>query len=152
MPLHINKKEPQKPSKNKDYYKEWYAANRNRISIKRKKLYAENISYRDKLIGKARKYKELKKGVLPYEGPYIISFVKAAKELQITPNVLRAWYKKKYFPKLPLRGGSLWMTEFQFSFLERLRDFFDLWGPIVRKENKDEFEGLINHIHSNWDS
>lgn len=46
------------PSPRKDYYAEWYQANKGRISKKRKRAYSEDPEYREKVLSQSAEHRE----------------------------------------------------------------------------------------------
>lgn len=46
------------PSPRKDYYAEWYQANKDRISKKRKRAYQEDPEYREKVLSQSAEHRE----------------------------------------------------------------------------------------------
>lgn len=51
------------PSPRKDYYAEWYQANKDRISDKRKRAYQEDGSYREKVLSQSAEHRERQRAV-----------------------------------------------------------------------------------------
>jgi predicted DNA-binding transcriptional regulator AlpA len=127
----------------------WYENNKQAVSEKRKKRYAEDAEYRQRIVEASRRRRlgEITPKTPPEDAP--ISFEQAAKRIGIGKTVLHDWHKKKYFPE-PKRhnGRRLWFTEKQVRLLQYLKD--RVHGRRRCYGKVDRFKDVIAYVHENW--
>jgi len=109
--------------KKKSTFRNWYEHNRQRLSEKRKKLYAENPEYRQQALESSKRYRRGERS-LPNPPGAPISFAQAAERTGIGVSTLHEWRRKKYFPEPKHHNGRLWFSEKQVLLLEDLKQFF----------------------------
>jgi len=110
------------PSPRKDYYAEWYQANRDRISKKRKRAYREDPSYREKVLSQSAEHRERQRSSPRVKVPrhqvpkeyktgdggsvvlYSIGFF--AMFIGRSVQSINEWEKNGHLPKTPYIQGS----------------------------------------------
>lgn len=127
----------------------WYEKNKERLSQRRKKLYAENLAYRERALQASRRYRRGERTPpVPADAP--ISFVQAAERLAIGASTLREWRTKKLFPEPKHHCRGLWFTENQVSLLKELKAFFQKYRMRPGKIKQDRLEEVKASISANW--
>jgi MerR HTH family regulatory protein len=108
----------------KSTYQKWYQQNQPRLSEKRKKQYAENPEYRQKVIEASRRRRsgDQTPPAPPVPPDGLISFEKAADRLGVGTSTLREWRRKKYFPEPKRHNRAPWLTENQVTLLAKLKE------------------------------
>jgi hypothetical protein len=140
-----------KTTKPKDSaFHQWYQRNRQRLSEKRKKLYAENPEYRQRALAASKKHRD-GEPTLPTPPEGHISFAQAAERTGIGISTLREWRRKKYFPEPKHHHRGLWFTENQVMQLKNLKDFFRVYGRRSWKIKLARLKELVASIGANWD-
>ncbi len=110
-----------------DYYKDWYAKNKQKLSEKRKKKYQEDQGYRERAIASSKKQRSNK----PQKPTgFDLTFDQAADLLGVSSWSLREWRKKEYFPSPVVYGGRMWFTAAQVELLRKLYEFFKENGRV----------------------
>lgn len=138
----------QSTAKQRFSYKEWYAANKERLAKKKKERYANDPEYREK--AKLRsKNRNKQKHEIPQDG-FDISFADAAEALGVTLWVLREWRRKSYFPEPVVRLGSFRFNANQLELLKTLKTFFDQHGRKVRESTRQALEEKVAFVYANW--
>src|SRR2546423_7129047 len=124
--------------KNKTSY-HWYEKNKQQLSDKRKKRYAENSAYRQRSVEASRRRRsgEQIPPVLPVPPDAPISFAEAVVRLNIKPSTLREWRRKKYFPEPKRHNRAPWLTDSQLILLGRLKECLRKYGPIKHAQLKE---------------
>ena len=133
----------------KSIYRDWYQQNKQRLSEKRKKLYAENPEYRERALEASRRRRR-GEGNPPTPADAPISFAQAAETLNIGASTLREWRRKNLFPEPRLHRGRLWFTENQASLLKKVKEFFSVYGKRPGKIKNDEKKRTRDAISRNW--
>ena len=136
--------------KTESSFNDWYQKNKQRLSEKRKRLYAENPEYRQRSLEASRRRRrgEL---TLPIPPDFPISFTQAAERVGISSSTLHAWREKKLFPEPKHHNGGLWFTEHQVLLLKNLKEFFRLYGKRRGKIKFDKLKELKESIAADWD-
>jgi transposase-like protein len=104
---------------------DWYQENKERLSQKRKKLYAENPEYSQRALEASRRYRRGERTPsMPADAP--ISISEAADRLGIGTSTLREWrrkevFKQKLLPEPKYYKGGVWFTEKQIELLRLLQ-------------------------------
>ena len=130
-------------------FSEWYKHNRQRLSEKRKKLYAEDPEYRQRAL-EASKKRRRGEPTLPTPPDAQISFAQAAERVGTSVSTLREWRRKKYFPEPKHYNRGLWFTESQVLLLKNLKGFFGVYGKRSWKIKLDRLKELVASISDNW--
>jgi MerR HTH family regulatory protein len=133
----------------KSTYQQWYQQNKQRLSEKRKKLYADNPEYRERAMEASKRYRRGER-TLPIPADTEISFAQAADRLGIGTSTLREWRRKKLFPEPKHHNRGLWFTENQVSLLNKLKDFFKVYRMRPWKIKRDRLKELREFIGTNW--
>jgi hypothetical protein len=136
--------------KNRSRYGEWYLKNKERLSEKRKRLYAEDPEYRQRALENSRRYRRGERSLpTPPDAP--ISFPQAAERTGIGISTLHEWRRKKYFPDPKHHNRGLWFTEKQVLLLKNLKEFFRKYGKRPWKMKQGPLKELLAFISANWD-
>jgi hypothetical protein len=141
--------------KKKSNYSSWYEKNKQRLSEKRKKRYAEDSEYRKRAREASRRYRGGERTPMtpPAHAPF--SFAEAAKCIDVGESTLREWHKEQFFPE-PKRhnGRRLWFSNKQILLLKKLKDRVHgkrRWYMKVDRFKVDRFEEVIASTWANWD-
>jgi len=133
----------------KSAYEKWYQKNKQRLSDKRKKQYAENAEYRQRALEASRRYRSGERTPrVPANAP--ISLAQAAERLDVGASTLREWRRMKYFPEPKHHNRALWFTEKQVSLLKSLRDFFQKYRMRHPKVKEQRLREVRAFICANW--
>ena len=130
-------------------FRKWYQQNKELLSAKRKKLYAENPEYRRRALD-ARK-RRLSGGpvlAIPPDAP--VSFAQAAEHLGISTSTLRAWRRRKRFPEPKHHNRGLWFTEKQVLLLKGIKDFYGVYGKRSGTVKQELLNELVASIAADW--
>jgi hypothetical protein len=136
--------------KTESVFRKWYEKNRERLSEKRKKLYAEDPEYRQRLLEASRKRTRLEPPPTNPPGAPISS-AQAAERTGISISTLREWRKKKLFPEPKYYRRTLWFSEKQVLLLTTLKQFFGVYGKRRGNTKQVLLKGVIASISANWD-
>jgi hypothetical protein len=138
--------------KKSSYQQQWYQKNQQRLSDKRKKLYAENPEYREQRLEASRRRRsgDQTPPVSPVPPDAPISFAQAAARLDRGVSTLREWRRNKYFPEPKRHNRAPWFTEHQVSLLKQLKDFFEVYGKRPGKVKEKQFKDVRAFIAANW--
>lgn len=128
---------------------DWYAKNKQRLSEKRAKRYAEDAGYREAALKRSRAQRKKKVVTFPADG-YTVSFAHMADQLGVTTWVLREWRRKNYFPEPRHRDHRLWFTPDQAMLLRRLKTFFDDHGVRVSESKREALTSVTALVYANW--
>src|SRR5437867_3738780 len=79
-------------------FRNWYEKNKQRLSEKRKKLYAENPEYRQRALETSRRRRRGEPTPMMPPDDATISFAQAAERVGMSISALHEWRGKKYFP------------------------------------------------------
>ena len=136
--------------KKKSSFRNWYEKNKERLSEKRKRLYAEDPEYRQRALEASRRYRRGERSLpTPPDAP--ISFGQAAERTGISVSTLHEWRRQKYFPEPKHQNGALWFSEPQVLLLRNLKEFFRLYGKRRWKMKQGPLKELLASISANWD-
>jgi hypothetical protein len=128
----------------------WYEKNKQRLSEKRKKLYAENTEYRQRTLEANRKRRRGEPTLLILaDAP--ISFSQAAEQTGISVSTLQDWRRKHYFPEPKHHCSGLWFGEKQVFLLKNLKEFFRVYGKRPWKVKQDQLKEVVASICADWD-
>jgi hypothetical protein len=130
-------------------FSRWHAKNKQRLSEKRKKLYANNSEYRQRALDASRRHKrgELTVTTPPDDAP--ISFAQAAERTGVSGSTLHDWRRKKLFPEPKHHNGRLWFREQQILLLRDLKA--RVCGRRRWYMKTDRFKEVIAYVRENWD-
>jgi hypothetical protein len=131
-------------------FSEWYQHNKQLLSEKRKKLYAEDPEYRQRALEASRRYRRGER-TLPTPADAPISFALAAERVGMSISTLHEWRGKKYFPDPKHHNRGLWFTEKQVLLLKNLKEFFRKYGKRPWKMKQGPLKELLASICANWD-
>ena len=129
-------------------FRKWYQQNKERLAAKRKKLYAENPEYRQRVLAASKNYTE--SGAKSMLDGHVF-FTQAAQDVDITISTLRQWRKKHYFPEPKHHNGRLWFTEHQVFLLKSLQEFFKVNGRKTWKSNRHTLKALVQSVWAKWE-
>ena len=129
-------------------FRKWYQQNKERLSAKRKKLYAENPEYRQRALEASKKHGDTEASSM-LDGH--VFFTQAAQDVDITISTLREWRNKHYFPEPRHHNGRLWFTEHQVFLLKSLKKFFQVNGKKTWKSNKYALKDLVESVCAKWE-
>src|SRR5437763_811710 len=126
------------PIKKSTYQKDWYEKNKERLSAKRKKRYAENSAYRQRLVETSRRRRS---GEQPPPTPPVpadapISFEEAADRLGKGLSTLREWRRRQFLPEPTRHNRGLWFSEKQVTLLGKLKEYLEEYGNCRRPQMK----------------
>ena len=129
-------------------FRKWYQQNKERLSAKRKKLYAKDPEYRQRALeaGKRRADTEASSMITGH-----VFLAQAAQDLDITISTLREWRRKHYFPEPKRQNGRLWFTEHQVFLLKSLQEFFKVNGRKTWKSNRHTLKALVQSVWAKWE-
>jgi hypothetical protein len=110
----------------KSNYREWYEKNKQKLSEKRKRRYAEDAEYRARAIETSRKRRsgEQTPPIPPVPPDAPISLKEAALRVPAGASTVRGWLRQNYFPEPKRHNRGLWFTEKQVELLRLLKEFF----------------------------
>lgn len=135
--------------KTRSSFGDWYQKNKQQLSDKRKKLYAENPEYRQRALESSKKRRSGEPILaMPPDAP--ISFAEAAEHLGISISTLREWRRRKHFPEPKHHNRGLWFTEHQVLLLKRLKEFFQVYGKRTGKIKQELLKELVASIAADW--
>jgi hypothetical protein len=138
--------------KKSTYQRDWYQKNKERLSEKRKKLYAENAEYREQRVEASRRYRRGERSpqvaAVPPDAP--ISLAQAAKRLGRGRSTLQEWCRLKYFPTPKLHKGAYWLTEHQVTLLGKLKECLEMYGRVRGQINYARMKEVRAFISANW--
>ena len=126
----------------------WYANNKERLSEKRAKRYAEDPEYREAALNRSRHQREVKKE--PVTDGFTVSFNDMARALDVSVWVLREWRRKNYFPEPFRREGRLWFKPAHIPLLQSLHTFFLDHGIRVGESKRRALDETVQLIWANW--
>jgi len=138
--------------KTKSRFRKWYEPNRERLSQKRKKRYAEDPEYRQRALEASKRYRGGER-TLPKPPGAPISFAQAAELTGIGVSTLHEWRRKKCFPEPKKHHNrSLWFSEKQVGLLKNLKEFFRVYGKRRWNMTLDRLKKeVVASISANWD-
>jgi hypothetical protein len=136
--------------KGESCFRSWYEKNKERLSEKRKKLYAENPQYRQRALEASRKRRRGERTLTgpPEDAP--ISFAESAARTGVGVSTLHEWRRKQYFPEPQHHSRGLWFSEKQVFLLKDLKDFFRVHGRKPRHIKLDRLKEVVASISANW--
>jgi hypothetical protein len=138
--------------KKKTSYQRWYEQNKQRLSEERKKKYAENSEYRQRVIEASRRRRNGEETSpappVPPDAP--ISLAQAAGRLGIGTSTLREWRRLKYFPEPKRHNRAPWFTENQVMLLGKLKEYLQKYGKRRGPINLAQLKEVRAFIAANW--
>jgi len=132
-------------------FRGWYAKNKERLSEKRKKRYAEDPAYRERALEASRRRRqgEQTPTAPPDDAP--ISFGEAAERTGISVSTLHEWRRKKHFPEPKRHSGRLWFTEKQMLLLTKLKEVIRVYGKRRGNVKWDRLKEVVASTSANWE-
>jgi hypothetical protein len=127
----------------------WYQQNKQRLSDKRKKLYATNAEYRERALEASRRSRRGER-TPPTPADAQISLAQAAERLGIGVSTLHEWRRKQLFPEPKHHNRGLWFTENQVSLLKELKGFFRVYRMRAWKIKQARLNELRAFLLTNW--
>jgi hypothetical protein len=141
MALNLPKKESN--------YRKWYLKNKEAVSEKRKKRYAQDAEYRQRALEGSRRTRRGEQSLpIPPDTP--ISFAEAAARTGIGVSTLHEWRRKKYFPEPKLHSGRRWFSEKQVLLLKNLKEFLSKYGKRRWNVKQERLNEVTASISTNW--
>jgi hypothetical protein len=133
--------------KKESAFAKWYAKNKERLSDKRKKLYADEPQYRQRALEASRRRR---RGELRVPVPNgLISFAEGAKSIGVGVSSLHDWRSKGLFPEPKHDNGSLWFSDKQVRLLKHLKS--KVYGKRRWYMKVDRFKEVIAYTFANWE-
>ncbi len=136
--------------KTESRFRKWYEPNRERLSQKRKKRYAEDPEYRQRALEASKRYRGGER-TLPKPPGAPISFAQAAELTGIGVSTLHEWRRKKCFPEPKHHNRGLWFSEKQVLLLKNLKEFFRVNGRKPRHIKLDRLKEVVASVCADWD-
>jgi hypothetical protein len=137
--------------KKESTYSLWYKPNKERVSAKRKKRYAEDPEYRQCCLEASRRYRRGERSLTGPPSNAPISFAQAAERIGRSRSALDEWRRKKLFPEPKRHNGRLWFTEQQVLLLMKLKEVIRMYGNRRGKVKQHQLNEAGKFIHANWD-
>jgi predicted DNA-binding transcriptional regulator AlpA len=134
--------------KKESAFQRWYKKNKQDLSEKRKKQYADDPEYRKRALEASRKRRR-GESTLTTPPDALICFAEAAERIGISISALYEWRRKKFFPEPKHYDGALWFTDTQVLLLKDLKD--RVYGKRRRYMKLDRFEEVIAYMFANWE-
>jgi hypothetical protein len=131
-------------------FRNWYEKNKQRLSEKRKKLYADNPEYRQRALEASRRHRRGERS-LPTPPDAQISFAEGAARTGVGVSTLHEWRRKKYFPEPKHYNRALWFSETQVLLLRNLKEFFRVYGKRRWNMKMDRLKEVVASMRANWD-
>jgi hypothetical protein len=130
----------------------WYEKNENkqRLSEKRKKRYAEDPEYRQRALEASRRRRQGKPN-LPRPADAQISFAEAAERTGRSVPTLHVWRRKKYFPEPKHYGGRLCFNENQVLQLTKLKEVIRVYRNRRGNVKRGALKEAVSLIAANWE-
>ena len=136
--------------KKESRFRSWYEKNKQPLSEKRKKRYAEDEEYRQRTLEANRKRRRGEPTLLiPPDAP--ISFAQAAERTGISISTLHDWRRKHYFPEPKHHCHGLWFSEKQVLLLKNLKEFFLVYGKRPWNLKQERLKEVVASICADWD-
>jgi hypothetical protein len=129
-------------------FAKWYAKNKERLSDKRKKRYAEDPEYRQRALENSRRRRRGESS-LPTLPEGLISFTEAAERIGVGLSTLHEWRREEYFPEPKQHNGCLWFSQKQVLLLKDLKD--RVYGKRRWYMKLDRFKEVIKYTFANWE-
>ena len=131
-------------------YRRWYAKNKESLSEKRKKRYAEDPQYRERQLESSRRYRrgERTPKTPPDDAP--ISFGEAAERIGVSGSTLHEWRRKGYFPEPKHQNGRVWFSDRQILLLGGLKEVIRVYGKRRGKVKQEQLDQVRASISAGW--
>jgi MerR HTH family regulatory protein len=129
-------------------YRNWYEKNKQRLSEKRKKQYAEDPEYRQRALEATRRRRRGESTLTTPPDGTPISFAEAAERTSVGKSTLHCWRRNKLFPEPKHHSGALWFSEKQVLLLQNLKD--RVYGKRRWYMKLDRFQEVVAYIFANW--
>lgn len=137
------------PKKESSFHN-WYQKNKERLSAKRKKRYAEDPEYRQRALEASRRRSRGDRSLItPPEDA--ISVAQAAERAGVSVSTLHEWRRKGHFPEPKHHHGRLWFNEQQVLLLLKLKEVIRRYGKRRGKVKWDRLNEVMAFISANWD-
>ena len=131
-------------------YQRWFDKHKEELAEKRRKKYAGDAAYREKVKEQARLQRaKVRPEAIPVPEQYTYTLATASEVVGVDVSTLREWMGKEYFPRPKMFGSAYYFTDDQVESLVRLGEFFAEHG--ARKGARtEEFSALKDLIRANW--
>ena len=135
-------------------YRKWYESNGADYNEERKKRYANDPEYRDRIKAQAKETRERRKargGVqetsVIRDGVEVYRVSAAAELLGKSPDALRSWVRKGWVPE---KTGQVhrFYTKGQIKLMQRLVDVIKKYR--YAKNYEDRLQQIVTKVHANW--
>lgn len=128
-------------------YQRWYKKHAAELAEKRKKKYAEDPAYRERVKGHTAKTRAKQKQASP-ERPseYTYSQNEVAEALGVSTFVLRSWRSRDYYPMPFQHGGKYYFKESQIELLKKLQEVF----KESRRPDSTDLQNAVSSVYANW--
>jgi hypothetical protein len=136
--------------KKESAFQRWYKKNKQVLSEKRKKLYAEDLEYRQRALENSRKRRR-GESTLTTPPDALISFAEAAERIGVSVSTLHEWRRKQLLPEPKHNNGRLWFSEKQVVLLTRLKEVIRVYGKRRGKVKWDRLKEVVASISAEWD-
>jgi hypothetical protein len=133
------------------YNSSWHEKNKERLSAKRKKRYAEDFEYRQRVIEASRRHRRGERTLTTPPDDALISFPQAAERIGISASTLYEWRRKKFFPEPKHYDGALWFTDKQVLLLTKLKEVIRLYGKRRGSVKLERLKEVVALICANWE-
>lgn len=130
-------------------FQEWYIKNKDKLSEKRKTLYANNPEYRERAKASSRETKKrirTSTKVVPSDPIYTHSLQKVLDDCSASYFQFKEWRDKEYLPKPKKFGREIIFTATQAHLFKELRIFM-----ANRNRDKKKLSLLVDYIAANWE-
>jgi len=136
----------------------WYEKNGGDYNAKRRKRYAENAEYRDKMLAGTRSWRQKVRATKASadEGPIFYSIGEAAKKIGRDIQTIRAWEAKEYIPRTDDGRGYRSYTEGQVTLMTGLAEFLAALSknsPMFKgsPDYRNQVAEFVQTMRGQWD-
>jgi hypothetical protein len=131
-----------------DKYKEWYAANADKLSDKRRLRYQTDPAYREAAIKRAAEAREAKRQEKPaIQGS---TLAEVAELLSVSTWTLNNWRNLKYYPEPDRMLGRPVFNGKQVQLLGLIAEFFNNHPRKAAAAHRSELQGIVDVVFHNW--
>lgn len=131
-----------------DYFKDWYARNREEFLAKRRKRYQENSDYAERQRNYTKESRERKRNGETQISANTLNDL--ARSLDVSTGTLRYWLKQGYIPMPPrTETGRYIISDDALALVKRA---FNEVGGRLKPTNIETFKGLVEDLSAvhNW--
>lgn len=143
-----------KMEEKKNYFKDWYAKNKDTIAARRAKRYAEDPAYRARQQELARESHKRRFGKRSIPDVYVVrqndigNFISG-----LTIGRIRSWRENGYIPEPFRKHNEVWFTHKQVQLMRALHHYFesrDSGSARIPAREKGTLEDLVRDIKESW--